>query len=338
MKNLSLANPIFITATASAYLCLAFAMVALSVIGCDDGKKKTSSSGAFPSMPSASSKQGSSSALVSDGDVVLDDPASFRTTDNLSRADPLARGKTPSAPKSGSKTTTTNPESDLRWAILLLSFTGESHAEMARSAIAGITAQLPDLQDVRVERVGKGSAIVTGRYPSPSDPAAKEAFKKVKTIHSNGRRAFQSAMLVRISSGDVGPPAPYDLRTLRARFPNTKPLYTLQLAAWSTFGDASIKYEQCKASAEQFAARLRAQREEAWFHHDEDSETSVVTIGHFDSSAYDSRSTLFAPEVEVLFDKYPAHLVNGEPVEIQFKAGDAPNSRRPQAPRLVEVP
>lgn len=312
--------------------------IALSV-GCSGGpRKQPSTSNAFPKMSGGSSAQSGSNALVADDDIVLDDPASFRRGDDLSLADPIASRRSGKGSKPTTKNSALAPDDDRRWAILLMSFTGDAHAESARAAITGIITQLPDLSDVRVERVGKGSAIVMGRFVAPSDADAKETLKKVKTIHANGRPAFQSAMLVRISAGDLGPPAPHDLRTLRARFPNTKPLYTLQLGAWSTFGDASIKYAQSRVAAEQYAARLRAQGVEAWFHHDEDSETSVVTIGHFNSTAYDSRSTLFSPEVEALFEKYPVHLVNGEPVEIQVKSGSTPGSRKPQAPRLVEVP
>ncbi len=330
-------------APANAYFCrgVGFGLLSSAVIafGCGGGgRKPTPSSGAFPKMQSASSHRADSNSLVGEGDIVLDDPAAFRGSDRLSRSDPLAGRRASQSSQPATNGDRVASSDDRRWAILLLSFTGDAHADSARAALSGIITQLPDLQDVRIERVGKGSAIVTGRYAAPADAEAKDALKKVKTIHANGRPAFQSAMLVRISAGDLGPPAPYDLRTLRARFPNTKPLYTLQLGAWSTFGDASVRYEQSKAAAEQYAARLRAQGLEAWFHHDEDSETSVVTIGHFNSTAYDSRSTLFSPEVEALFDKFPAHLVNGEPVEIQAKAGSAPSSRTQQAPRLVEVP
>ena len=308
-------------------------------LGCDDAKKKPASSAAFPKMPSASSQKSGANDLLGDGDIALDEPSSARRgDDNLAAADPLARRGSSTTTRAASNGSNVAIDNDRRWAILLLSFTGDGHADMARSAIAGILTQLPDLKDVRIERVGKGSAIVTGRYAAPADDDAKEALKKVKTIYASGRRAFQSAMLVRIATAELGPPPPFDLRTLRARFPNIKPLYTLQLGAWSTFGDESLKYAQCRTASEQFAAKLRAQGVEAWFHHDEDSETSVVTIGHFDSTAYDSRSTLFAPEVEALLDRFPAHLVNGEPVEIQVKPGESASSRRKQAPRLVEVP
>ena len=67
------------------------------------------------------------------------------------------------------------------------------------------------------------------------------------------------------------------------------------------------------------------------------TELSVVTIGAFDSRAYDGRSTLFSPEVEAPMRDFPAHRVNGEEVEVELTPGD-PTTRIPQPCRLVMVP
>ena len=69
-----------------------------------------------------------------------------------------------------------------------------------------------------------------------------------------------------------------------------------------------------RTAAERYCAELRSKGYEAWFYHDDDSETSIVTVGHFNRSAYDSRSTLMSPEVEDLMRQFPAHMTNGEPV------------------------
>ena len=66
-------------------------------------------------------------------------------------------------------------------------------------------------------------------------------------------------------------------------------------------------------------------------------ELSVVTVGVFDHRAYDSRSTLFSPEVEQLRREFPQHMINGEKAMVEMRPGDE-TSRVPQTCRLVSVP
>lgn len=159
-----------------------------------------------------------------------------------------------------------------------------------------------------------------------------------KGITVGGGRPFAAAMLVRrTTAADATPPKPYDLRSLRARYPGRAELYTLQIGLWSTFGTREIAPEDVRRRAELEVARLRAQGYEAWFHHDPDSEMSTITVGSFGADAYDPRSTLYAPEVERLMRAFPKHLINGEEVLVptdQRRSGEL----RPQGPRLVEVP
>ena len=54
-----------------------------------------------------------------------------------------------------------------------------------------------------------------------------------------------------------------------------------------------------------YAVSLWRFRGDAWVY-------GIVTIGIFDSTAYDARSTLFSPPVEKLFKQFPAMLVNGD--------------------------
>jgi hypothetical protein len=83
---------------------------------------------------------------------------------------------------------------------------------------------------------------------------------------------------------------------------------------------------------------LRAKGHDAWFHHDEDSETSVVTVGMFDRRAYDAQSTLFSAEVEDLMRQFPANLLNGEPLLVPVDASNPSGKTKAQPCRLVEVP
>jgi hypothetical protein len=136
----------------------------------------------------------------------------------------------------------------------------------------------------------------------------------------------------------AGPPKPHDLRSLRAQFPNVRPLFTLQVAAWVTLGAKDLDYADMREAAEKYCAELRAKGHESWFLHDEDTETSIVTVGHFDRRAYDPKSTLFAPEVEDMMRVFPANHVNGEPVLLLVDPRNPKGKTKPQPCRLVEVP
>jgi hypothetical protein len=227
------------------------------------------------------------------------------------------------------------------WSVLLVTVSGDEHQKTAIAARDRIVARFPQLSDAFVRRVGQGSAVLVGKFGEPGDAAAQSRLRAVKALEADGRRAFPLAMLTRTST-DVRPPGPYDVRRLRERFPNVHPLYSLQVAAWSTFGDKALSREEIRNSAEKYCRELRAKGFEAWVHHDDSTGTSVVTVGHFDHTAYDSKSTLFAPEVEALMKKFPRHLVNGGEVLVAVDPREDPSKpgvkTRPQGCRLVEIP
>ena len=96
---------------------------------------------------------------------------------------------------------------------------------------------------------------------------------------------------------------------------------------------------EIRAKAEAHARMLRMKGEEAWVRHDEDKRTSIVTIGAFDSTAYDPRSTLFSPPVERIFRQHPVMLVNGEELLQPPQKGSPPGTpAMPQPAVLIEIP
>jgi hypothetical protein len=282
-------------------------------------------------------------------------PASRAGTggDSLALVDPADEafgdiGATPrdrraaSAPRAGdakSKPAEADASAKGRWAVMLATFSQADHAERAAAFRTELVREYPELAGAQVRRVGSGSAIVTGRFEGPDEKAAQAELKRVKAIDRNGRKPFAGALLLRTSVDDATPVVkPHNLRNLRAKFPSVRPLFTLQVAAWSTFGDKDTKYGPMRDSAERYCAELRAKGFDAWFYHDEDSETSIVTVGYFDRRAYDTRTTLMSPEVEDLMKKFPVHLTNGEPVSLPIDRANPRSRMKPQAPRLVEVP
>lgn len=223
------------------------------------------------------------------------------------------------------------------WSVLLGTFTGDDHVASANAARTRLAARIPSVKDCFVRRVPQGSVLLVGRFTGPTDPAAQAKLKELKALVVEGQRPFAAAMLTRVSA-DAAPPGPYDVRRLRERFPKVRPLYSLQVAAWSTFGEKGASRSAMRAAAEAYCKELRTKNVEAWVHHDDDSGTSVVTVGHFDHTAYDSKSTLFSADVERLRKKFPRHLVNGEEVLIPVDPRKPEGQKRPQGCQLVEIP
>ena len=304
---------------------------ALSLVACNDGVKQ--SSGAKRADAQQSARGGDQLSLMDPADEAIGDERAAPTgAKRASTGDAKSQPGSAAAPAAAS-----NDKG--RWSVMLATFSQADHADRAKAFRAELVRQYPELASAVVRRVGKGSAIVVGRFEGPEDKAAQAELKRVKAIERNGGKPFAGAMLLRTATEDAAAVVkPNDIRNLRAKFPSVRPLYTLQVAAWSTFGEKGADYAAMRAAAERYCAELRGKGFDAWFHHDEDKETSSVTVGSFDRRAYDARSTLFSPEVEDLMRQFPAHLTNGEPVLIPVDPANPKGRTKPQASRLVEVP
>jgi hypothetical protein len=224
------------------------------------------------------------------------------------------------------------------WSVYLASFTGDDHREAARLSRDEIVRRYPALADAFVSSGARGSSVLAGRFAGPEDPAAKARLKSVKEMSEGGARVFPRAMLTRTATDvDQGPPGPNDLRIVRQRFPKAQ-VYSVQVAAWSTFGSEDLKYADMKRAAEAYCRDLRSRGEEAYYFHDSYSKISTVMVGVFGPDAYDSKSTLYSPEVDAVMRRFPKSLVNGEEVLIPLDPSNPQGKTVPQGPRLVEIP
>ncbi|NBX31658.1 MAG: hypothetical protein EBR07_02875 [Planctomycetes bacterium] len=224
------------------------------------------------------------------------------------------------------------------WSVLLASVTGAEHQANANAIREEVVRRYPQLNDAYVSTTQRGSVVLVGHFTGPQDPAAQAELKVVKEINEGNTRAFPRAMLTRMGAGaEAGPPGPNDLRIVRRTRPNAT-LYSLQIAVWSAFGTNELKMSDIKRSAETLCRQLRAEGNEAYYFHDFDTKTSIVTVGVFGADAYDSKSTLYAPEVEAVMKKFPKHLVNGEELLMPVDMRDPTGKTMPQSPRLVEIP
>ena len=164
---------------------------------------------------------------------------------------------------------------------------------------------------------------------------------KVKAISPDGRvRPFGRAYLSRVQTGSAAGHSPFDLiAAAQRKMPNVHPLFTFQVAMWSDFDSKTMAQDELEQKAEAHCRTLRARGLESYVHHDRDKHTSVVTIGVFDSEAYDPRSTLFSPAVEKLFKQFPAMIVNGEELLLPPPKGAPAGAKASKQPCvLIEVP
>lgn len=226
------------------------------------------------------------------------------------------------------------------WTIVLATFPAGGQPQVAaQNMVSQLATLAPQLTDVWVHNTDKGSMVVYGRYDGPQTKRAQADLELVKGITYRDSPMFGRAMLTRVS---VGPDAdrlnPMALVSVRTRYPNVDPLYTIEVAMWSDFGSGKLTLEQIHRSAEDYARQLRAKGFDAYFFHDDDSRISTVTVGLFNRTAIDHRSGLYSAEVDAVMRRFPAHLVNGEELLEPIDGHNPARGTRVQQPMLVNVP
>jgi hypothetical protein len=231
------------------------------------------------------------------------------------------------------------PQGQGRWGVVLATFSDDGHEKVAAMARDRFAQAYPELAESYVRSTPRGSVVMVGQFNGPQDPAAKPVLEKVKELSPDGRaRPFARVYLSRVQTSSE-PTGPLDLANARRKFPKVNPLFTVQVAMWSDFESNTLPMEEIRAKAEAHARMLRMKGEEAYVRHDEDKRTSIVTIGAFDSTAYDPRSTLFSPPVERIFRQYPTMLVNGEELLQPPQKGAPPGTPATAQPAvLIEIP
>ncbi len=226
------------------------------------------------------------------------------------------------------------------WTIVLATFPSESGA---RAAADNMMRQLqtlaPDLGELWVHSTGRGAMVVSGRYDGAGNPDAQAALHRIKAVQIQGQPAFARAMLTRVKVRPLGPGMhPFSLMSVRLRYPNLDPLYTLEVGIWGDFESGQLTIKQIHAEAEAQTRELRNRGFEAYFYHDDDKRLSVVSVGVFDHTAIDPRSGMYGPRLQSLMDKFPAHLVNGETLLEPIDGRDASRGTRVQRPMPVLIP
>ncbi len=224
------------------------------------------------------------------------------------------------------------------WTVVLATFPPDAQADAPGRFAEQLRGLFPQLRDVWIHTGPEGAVVACGRYEGPQSEAARRDLKMIKDLKVKNAPAFPTAMLSRLNTGREPALNPLALMSLRVRYPNLVPLYTLEVAVWGDFESNKLTVEEIHRQAEGYARTLRAQGVEAWFYHDDDKHLSSVTVGLFDHTAIDPRTGLLSAEVEALRERFPARLVNGEELREPMDGRNPRRGTRVQKPMLVEVP
>ena len=226
------------------------------------------------------------------------------------------------------------------WTIVLQTFSTGDHQAAARRMLSQLPSIDPLLANARAHPTAEASMVIYGSYQAPDDPAAQADLKLIKSISIGERPVFARAMLTRIDPRTApGQFKPFELLSVRQRYPKVDPLYTLDIAIWGTnFESGELSLQQVQAEAEAYTRRLRTQGIDAYFHHDPDRGLSTVSVGLFDHRAINAESGLYHPTVDAFIRRFPARLVNGEPLRVYIIPQRPASGTEIQQPRLVLVP
>lgn len=261
--------------------------------------------------------------------VVSQAPAQIEET-------PTQSAKLVGEKKSSSEDSKATAKDNRRWGIVLLTFSGDDHQQLAEASCVQLRRKYQLLADAFVREKSNGSVVMVGRFTGTDDPAAKPMVKQVHALIDGNERPFARSFLTRVDTGRAGPMGAFDLRRARLANPNSRSLYSIEVAMWSDFGSGEITVEEIRRKAEGYTTQLRAQGFPAFFHHDDDRRTSIVTVGLFGEEAYDAKTTLFSEEVNAVKKRFPKLLVNGEELLRPVRKGS--QETVPEKSLLVEVP
>lgn len=225
------------------------------------------------------------------------------------------------------------------WAVLLDTFPGTGRRDAAANMIRNASSIDARLAGARIHETERGAMVVFGAYDGVDDPVARADLAWIKSITFREQQLFPRAMLTRLHTKmDPARLRPNELLSVRLRYPRVDPLYTFEVAVWGVFGDKRTSWDAMKRNAENQVRSLRGRGLEAYYHHDEDLQLSMVTIGLFDHTSIDVQSGIEDIDLTRLRQAFPERLVNGEPVLELIHPKQPRLGSRPQAPRLVLVP
>lgn len=224
------------------------------------------------------------------------------------------------------------------WTIMVAAFTGPDQARQALGTQAVV--QSLGYHNAFTETRGKNTIVGLARYPEPGDPRAQEDLVKIREFTINGERPYARAMLVPPETS-AGAMSELDLRKAREKY-GRRAIFTLQVGVYAR-PDAQEPSEadraQFRKAAEEAAARLRRDGEEAFFYHG--PFRSMVTVGVFDYGDSDrGAGKMESPRLMETRRKHPHNLLNGVPYRAKRSGSAAAPSDADTFVKsdLVEIP
>lgn len=244
----------------------------------------------------------------------------------------------PDAAQSPSESSTSSPQRAW-YALVLKTFQGDrdgAASEVWRSQLATLVPPIAPQLGITTNR--RGSMVLYGQYSGWEDPQIAEDLKLLEGFRVNNKKIFGTIIkTVVYPPRDLKSLHPHELLSIRAKYPNERILYTLEIGVWGEFDSNTLTPEDCRANAEIEVARLRAINVPAFFHHDPISNLSTITIGVFPETAIDSASGLLSTEAERWQKRFPLRMTNGEPLSLPV-SGRPDLGMVPQPTRLVLIP
>ncbi len=228
-------------------------------------------------------------------------------------------------------------DADRGWVIALAAFRGEkqveeANAELARLRTVGLAA------DAYVLTRGRATLVAIGRFDDPASKAAQDELSRVRAVKVGEVLPFASAVMAPpMGDGGVAGTRPdYDLRTA-AKEADGRERYTLQVAAYGAANPLAAptqaELSEARKAAEQAAAILRAEGEQAYYYHG--PQLSMVTVGIFGDEAVRSPEPA---SLSLLKSKFPNNLYNGSGMRSRIRGQSEKELSRSFLVKVPEAP
>lgn len=214
------------------------------------------------------------------------------------------------------------------WSIGLATFSGPDRAASAAAAAERFRSADRVLSDAFVVSRGNRAVVLLGEYASPSSREAVALLERVRAVRIDGEQLFKTAFFVPPRSAAA---SDLDLRMARAAFDADA---TLQVGAYGRI-DRKFPTEneiaEFRALAEEAAAELRAQGEQAFYFHG--PSMSMVTVGAMRFEDLEANPGI----LRVLRERFPHNLLNGAGIREKIRT-EAGEDWRLQPSQLVAIP
>ncbi len=195
------------------------------------------------------------------------------------------------------------------------------------------------LREAYLDQRGEAWVVAYGRYSSAADPNVQADLKRIREFTHEGERPFSAAVLTPPSNLTVlGSIPELDLNTVRAdAFRKAK--YTLQIGVYGRVDNkppTASDLAEFRRLAEQAAAKLRREGDEAYYYHGRSK--SMVLVGAYDEADYDEQNPGLgdSARLRAAREKFPYNLVNGAGYEQRKVGAEKGGLQRSQIVRIPE--